>query len=168
MILWINGAYGSGKSTIARALHKKLDKSFLYNPENSGNFIRENVPERMWKDDFQDYPMWRQVNVQMLKYLEKNHDGIIIVPMTIVRKKYYDEVITELRAAGVLLMHIILLANRETLFNRLIARGEETDSWCVEQIDRCVDALNEDIDGIKMDTNNRDVASIVSDIKQLI
>ena len=32
MILWINGAFGSGKSSVAEELSKKVGKSFVYDP----------------------------------------------------------------------------------------------------------------------------------------
>lgn len=44
MIIWINGAFGSGKTQTAYELHRRLDGSYVYDPENAGYFIRENLP----------------------------------------------------------------------------------------------------------------------------
>lgn len=33
MIIWVNGAFGSGKSTIAEMLKSKIENSHLYDPE---------------------------------------------------------------------------------------------------------------------------------------
>jgi len=43
MILWINGAFGSGKTATANKLSRKLPNSFIYDPENVGCFIRQNT-----------------------------------------------------------------------------------------------------------------------------
>lgn len=36
MIIWINGPYGVGKSTLAEALQQKLPNSFLFDAEQIG------------------------------------------------------------------------------------------------------------------------------------
>ena len=55
MIIWINGAFGSGKTTTAIEIERRLKNSFLYDPENIGYFLRRNMPKEIWAvDDFQD------------------------------------------------------------------------------------------------------------------
>ena len=39
MILWINGAFGSGKTTIAQALANSYEKAHVYDPEKVGYFL---------------------------------------------------------------------------------------------------------------------------------
>ncbi len=38
MIIWLNGSFGSGKSTIATRLNNILNKSIIYDPEIIGTF----------------------------------------------------------------------------------------------------------------------------------
>lgn len=45
MIYWINGAYGVGKSTVAETLQKKLAKAHIFDAEEVGNAVRDNLPE---------------------------------------------------------------------------------------------------------------------------
>lgn len=66
MIIWINGAFGSGKTTTAYELHRRLDNSFVYDPENVGYFIRKNSPESFSKGDFQDIELWRKMNYELI------------------------------------------------------------------------------------------------------
>ena len=47
MIIWINGAFGSGKTTCANILQKQLPNAFLYDPEQAGFFIRNQLPESL-------------------------------------------------------------------------------------------------------------------------
>ena len=43
MIIWINGAFGSGKTTCANILQKQLPNAFLYDPEQAGFFYTESI-----------------------------------------------------------------------------------------------------------------------------
>ena len=69
MILWINGAFSAGMTTTAYEILRRIPHSFIYDPENIGYFIRKNAPTTFRKDDFQDIPLWRTMNFEMLKML---------------------------------------------------------------------------------------------------
>jgi len=163
MIIWINGAYGAGKSTIAEELQTQMANSYLYDPENAGNFIRDNLPGALWLDDFQEYPVWRSIQAGMLLELDKRHDGNVIVPMTIVNQTFYREICDTLLSHGVVIKMFLLCASADVLHERLIRRGERADSWCVAQINRCVHAL-ETFPGIPIGTNHKDPDDIVQEI----
>lgn len=62
MIIWIRGAYGVGKSTLAEALAKKMT-AIVYDAEEVGNAVRGNYPGEphgvIFEDDLLlhiDYP----------------------------------------------------------------------------------------------------------------
>ncbi len=69
MIIWLNGAFGAGKTTAACELHRRLPDSFVYDPENIGYFLRKNTPPQCGRPDFQDIPLWRGFNYEALKLL---------------------------------------------------------------------------------------------------
>ena len=167
MILWINGAFGAGKTTAAFELHRRIPASFVYDPENVGYFIRKNSPSALSQGDFQDIPLWRQMNVEMLKLLSSTHDGLIIVPMTLVNRKYYDEIITTLIDCGIHVEHCILYASKATLIKRLNKRLERGESWAKQQIDRCIDAFDTVITDTKIMTDDKSVDEIVEQIARL-
>ncbi|GAB3806074.1 hypothetical protein GCM10028868_34940 [Virgibacillus kimchii] len=52
MILWINGTFGAGKSTVAYELHKRVKNSIVYDPERFGYVLMKNVLKEISKDDF--------------------------------------------------------------------------------------------------------------------
>lgn len=93
MIIWLNGAFGAGKTQTAYTLQRRMRGAYVYDPENAGYFIRQNIPPPVHEADFQDYPMWRAFNLEMLRYIARRYAGDIIVPMTITNKMYYDEMI---------------------------------------------------------------------------
>ena len=75
MILWINGALGSGKTTCAKLLEKQLPHAFLYDPEQAGFFIRDQLPESLQQPDVDVRHLILEANRQMLvKRLNKRFD----------------------------------------------------------------------------------------------
>jgi hypothetical protein len=164
LIIWINGAFGVGKTETAYELHRRLPNSFVYDPENVGYYIRANIPDVMTKEDFQDHYLWREINYSMLKYIAKEYSGTIIVPMTIIKPDYWMEVGGNLVNEGFEVHHFTLCASRETLLKRLDGRGEGNDSWAVQQIDRCITGLNKDIFKEHVDTNNLTTLEVVERI----
>lgn len=152
MIIWLNGAFGAGKTQTACELHRRLPHSYVYDPENAGFFIRDNLPAGLGLDDFQDFPMWRSFNLEMLDYSAARYDSHIIVPMTITRRAYYDEIVGAL-AQRHEVRHIILRAGRDTLRRRLASRLERPGSWGHQQIDRCLRAFETEITEECLDTD---------------
>ena len=136
MLLWLNGAFGAGKTSVAEALCRRLPGAFLYDPENAGQFLRQNLPGSLcpW-ENFQDDPLWRQFNGALLGRLAREYSGPVVVPMTVTEPKYWAELTAlvppkDLRA-------FVLWAEPETLLSRLRGRGEAPDAWPVGQIGRC-------------------------------
>lgn len=146
MILWINGAFGSGKTTTAYELHRRLKPlSYVYDPENVGYFLRKNEPIWLQQPNFQDEPLWRKFNFEMLSYLAECFDGVIIVPMTVINPTYYQEIIGRLRKKGIRVDHYVLGASQTTLLKRLRRRLESKHSWAAQQIPLCLKALQNPI-----------------------
>ena len=46
MLIWLNGAFGVGKTQTAHELHRRLPDSFIYDPEQAGYFMREKIYRR--------------------------------------------------------------------------------------------------------------------------
>lgn len=164
MIIWLNGAFGAGKTTCAFELRRRLPGSFVYDPENIGYFIRKHVPQPLIKPDFQHYRQWRSFNYDMLKYIADSYEGVIIVPMTVTDRAYYDEMVQRLIDGGVTVKHYILYADRETIVKRLNKRLERGETWAKLQIDRCLHAFGQHITEEKIMTDNRSIDSIVEEI----
>lgn len=166
MLIWINGAFGAGKTQAAYELQRRLPNSFVYDPEKIGFFLQKHIPPSIRTDDFQDYSMWRTFNLDILTYCLRHYAGPVIVPMTVADRQYYSEII------GVLskrfeVRHIILCAKRETLLRRLASRFETPRSWAAQQIDRCIKAFDEDITEYRIDTDDMNVRQVVDAIASL-
>lgn len=166
MIIWINGAFGAGKTQAAYELQRRLPGSFVYDPENVGFFLQKSIPKSIQIDDFQDYPMWRTFNLDILNYCLQHYAGPIIVPMTVTNRQYYDEMISVLSKRDEV-RHIILYAKRKTLLRRLASRLETPRSWAAQQIDRCIKAFDEDITEYRIDTDEMSIDQVVEKIASL-
>ena len=164
MIIWLNGAFGSGKTTCAFELNRRLPNSFVYDPENIGYFIRNNTPKEIHKSNFQDHGQWRLFNYEMLKYISTEYLGIIIVPMTINNYQYYEEVIQRLIDDGITLKHYILYADKEIILKRLNKRLERGETWAKSQIDCCIEVFDTEITEEKIITDNRNIDYVVEEI----
>ncbi len=164
MIIWLNGSFGVGKSTIAENLKSKLENAIIYDPEKIGEFLFNVMPEK--KADFQDYELWRILNLEILKNLSTNYDTII-VPMTITNEKYYDEIIGNLRNNNIVVQDFILIATKNSIVERLDKRRNSTQ-WAYEQVDKCIKTFDKNFKGYRIDTNNSTIEVICFKILDIL
>ena len=119
MIIWINGGFGAGKTTLAGELHRRLPDAVVYNPEDVGLML--------WKwmrpnGDFQHLPSWRELAVATALSLRRHHADTLIVPMSLIRDAYRAEILGGLADAGEEVLHVFLEADAGVLRERLNAR----------------------------------------------
>ena len=166
-ICWINGAFGVGKTTAAKALEKQWPGSYRFDPEQIGFMLRKVVPAKCLTGDFQDLKLWRELTVTTLADLARSCKGPIIVPMTLVNQQYFDEIVGELRRRGLDVHHFALVASRATLHKRIRGRLllPHAKRWVRAQVERCVTALESPAFAVHIQTDNRSVAEVVSEIR---
>jgi gluconate kinase len=148
MLIWINGAFGSGKTLIAHGLQRRLRHAEVTDPELLGFALHKMLPASA-RHDFQDLPQWRSGVLATLIQADAACNGQVIVPMSIVRDDYFDQIVGGLRSSGVDVRHYALTAARDTIHKRLERRSPyltgkalgRDETWAIQQIDRCVTAL---------------------------
>lgn len=168
VIIWLNGAFGSGKTQTAAALARRMCDAHVADPELVGHAIHRMLPPAQ-RDDFQDRPQWRSAVAETLAQADRDAVGPIIVPMTLVSPKYFDEIVGTLRRAMVDLRHVTLSASPETLHRRLGGRTPAIasrllgidESWAIAQIPRCTSALADPMFGAHVDTDDRSLDEVV-------
>ena len=154
MIIWLNGPFGVGKTTLANLLHQEIPNSILYDPELLGDFFQENLPKAVCPEDFQDYPIWRQISVQIIRDLATKTGQVNIVPMTVFKKEYYQEIIEQELREDMCVQHYTLVAENETILYRLDKRTQENNNWALKHLDNCLQAFEDQIPGQKIDTDS--------------
>ncbi|MGW0121767.1 NUDIX domain-containing protein [Streptomyces sp. NPDC003327] len=126
MIVWINGAFGAGKTTTARELVDLIPHSTVYDPELTGGALSALLPAKRLAevDDFQDLPVWRRMVVDTAAALLAEVGGVLVVPMTLLRQEYRDEIFGGLAARRIEVRHIHLAPEETILRQRIDGRAE--------------------------------------------
>jgi predicted kinase len=140
LVVWINGAFGVGKTAVADELVGSLPDAVLFDPEALGVMLRAVVPVDEQTDDFQDIAAWRATTLAAVVSLARSRRGVVVVPMTLVNDQYFDEIVGGVRRAGVRLLHVSLVAPAAVVADRLEARSS-TERWGLDRVDACVAAL---------------------------
>jgi len=151
MIVWINGAFGCGKTTLAEELHRRLPDALPFDPEYVGYILIKWAPPAA-SGDFQDIPLWRKLVAEFAVGLAGDYGRPLIVPMTLVNASYRDEIFGAISKAGHSLLHVFLDVPAAELRRRidaqvLIEDNPEADAearrFRLGNVDRCVVARDE-------------------------
>jgi len=121
MIVWINGAFGSGKTTLAEELQQQLPGAMLFDPEYVGYVLVRWVPAPE-SGDFQDIPLWRKLVAEFAIGLRAEYHRTLIVPMTLVNPQYRDEIFGLLGKAGETIQEVFLDVPAAELNRRIDAQ----------------------------------------------
>ena len=124
MIVWLNGAFGVGKTTTARELSPLLPKARVHDPEVLG-WVLQHTVGRLQRGDFQHLASWRRGTALLTRWASRN-DATVIVPMSVLRPDYLDGILGDLRAHGHTVHHFLLDATTPALHTR-ITDGDAND-----------------------------------------
>lgn len=147
MIIWINGGFGAGKSTLAEELRRRLPDAVLYDPEYVGYILREWVP--VPTGDFQDLPSWRELVIETALALRRHHADTLIVPMSLLNDDYARQILGGLAERGERVLHVFLDLDPEVLRQRNADRVFHPDNpeadqsareFCLRNLDRAAAA----------------------------
>jgi 8-oxo-dGTP pyrophosphatase MutT (NUDIX family) len=129
VIVWINGAFSAGKTSAARELLDLIPNSTLYDPELIGAGLDLLLPQKRLAEvgDFQDLPIWRRLVVDTAAALLSEVGGVLVVPMTLLRQEYRDEIFGGLAARRIPVRHV-LLTTEETILRERISLREECEN----------------------------------------
>ena len=141
-IIWLNGAFGVGKTTVTARLADRIPGARIADPERIGWVVRRTF----WRGvDYQDVDLWRRLTVRQVT--RSAAKGPTIVPMTVVRREVLDHI-----AAGA--RRFVLMAPRATIVTRIDGSDEAVD-WRLGNLDRCLAAFEDPAFGEHIDTEDR-------------
>ncbi len=153
VIIWLNGGFGAGKTTLAEELHRRIPDAIVYDPEQVGlmlwKFTRPN-------GDFQDLPSWRELVVATALSLRRHHAETLIVPMSLIRDAYQAEILGGLADAGEEALHVFLDVDADVLRRRINTRApvstnprvdQSAREFCLGKVNAAVDAAARQPDG---------------------
>ena len=157
MILLLNGAFGIGKTTVARLLVKKLDRAVLFDPEWIG------IPlQRLTRvTDFQDLRTWRRLTVLGLRLTRLFYRNVI-VPMAFSNVEYLREIREGASRFDSRVLHVCLVAPLEVVHARLRERGAE--EWAYRRAAECCLVHGSDEFVVQIETSGRSPVEIVEEL----
>ena len=138
MIIWLNGTFGVGKTSTAQRLAAMVPDSRVFDPETVGQMLRGALTDRP-VGDFQDWAAWRPLVAASLIEIARMTGQHIIAPQTVLKREYFDQILTQLRAADLDTFHVLLDAADAVLRNR-IETSDEAREWRLTHLDEYQDA----------------------------
>ena len=94
-------------------------------------------------------------------------DGVVIVPMTVARHEYFEEVIAAV-GRRVRLDHFTLVASRETILRRESERADDTGDWAQKTVAWVLPALADSRFAAHIDVETQTAQEVANDIMRRI
>ena len=135
MILWINGTFGAGKTSTAHELVQLLPHARIYDPEQVGYMLRHVRTEPT--DDFQHWPPWRQLVVETAAQVHRDVGGVLVTPMTLLRRDDLREIFDGLASHDLEVRHVLVHADPDELARRIDhdqGLPEQTRRWRLDHL----------------------------------
>ncbi len=133
MILWINGAFGVGKTTTASLVRERERTWRLFDPEWVGSMLRANLGE-LGFDDFQDLVPWRFLVPVVASEIASLTGDPLLAVQTVLVETYWAELRGGLAKRNLDVFHVVLDADVTEALPR--ACHVELDWGHVPQVER--------------------------------
>lgn len=169
MIVWINGPFGVGKTTLTKELCRRDPRARAFDPERIGWILQRTVG-LLKPGDYQDLPAWRSATVKAAAWQSRGADPLI-VPMTLLRDPMLREIVDGLRARGHEVRHLLLDASAPVLIERV--ENDEDDGpqeWRLEQLGAYLTArhdLRRRVDAV-LDTDDLEADEVADEAEAII
>ena len=140
MVIFINGSFGIGKTTVSRILRERLPHSTIYDPEPIGVVLL--TLARLWPsaarvDDFQDLRVWSSVSLHAIGLI-RSVRRIVIVPMAFSNVSYLQRFLSYMRSRDSATFHFCLTAPLAVVRERLAAREVRgATAWQIRRSEEC-------------------------------
>ena len=154
VIIWLNGAFGVGKTTTAALLTQKSGRLRVFDPESVGYMLRPNLTDYP-VTDFQQWNPWRVLTPIVADELIRFSGQSLVAPQTVLEEVYWDELMLGLSERGHGVLHVLLEADEPTMRSRIEADDDlavarqwrldhlpnyaESRSWIARRADLTVD-----------------------------
>ena len=143
MLLWLNGTFGAGKTTTARAVVARSESLRIFDAEHVGYMLMANL-QGIEVSDFQDLSAWRKLVPIVARQLEVASGQQLVVVQTVLNRGYWAELRAGLAEEGIDVLHVVLDIERQELVRRI--ESDENDpgamQWRLDHVQTFEDSRN--------------------------
>lgn len=101
MIIWLNGPFGAGKTTVTAAMLRAHPDLVEFDTELLGYALRPALSRVQPVEDFQEWPAWRNLVITALTDISLAVDRDVVVPQSVLIEGIWDEITGALSERGV-------------------------------------------------------------------
>jgi hypothetical protein len=166
VILLLNGAFGSGKTTVARLVVRRLRRAVLFDPELIGVALQRSA--RLFGrcvDDFQDLRIWRRLTIGALRVMHWFWPNVIM-PMAFSNAAYLQEIREGIGGFEPRVFHFCLIAPIDVIHERLQRRNVNPAdaAWQLRRAAECCEAHQQQKFATQVLTMDRDTIDVANEI----
>lgn len=135
MIVWIDGAFGVGKTTTAQLIVGRSIKWRLFDPEDVGHMLVANLKDLDFAD-FQDLAPWRSLVPRVAHEISTLTGESLLIVQTVLVAEHWDELQRGFAGVGRNVFHVVLDAGPDTLRSRITSDRVHRDAegWRLDHI----------------------------------
>ncbi|XAS75616.1 hypothetical protein V3G39_13285 [Dermatophilaceae bacterium Sec6.4] len=106
MIVWLNGTFGVGKTTVATLLTAKDSRLRMFDPEWVGYMVANNLTDHE-VTDFQQLAPWRALTPLVADELMQFTGQHPVAVQSVLTLSYWHEISSGIRALGHGILHVL-------------------------------------------------------------
>lgn len=163
--MWINGTFGVGKTSTAAELVSLVPHAQVFDPEQLGWFLRRTVG-LLRPGDFQHLHSWCRGTIRLIDRTARKVDTVV-VPMSVLRPRHLDELLTGLRSRGHMVRHVLLDAPADVVRARITTDEINTSavSWRTDHL-MTYEAAKPELAtrGFTIDTSTRSARDVAAEL----
>lgn len=118
MIIWLNGAFGAGKTTTATELARITPNARLFDPERVGYLLMKCLEDHDFSD-FQDLPPWRILVPTVTSEIARFTGQHLLAPQAVLHESYWKELQQGLSQHSLDVFHVVLHVDSGALARRI-------------------------------------------------
>jgi shikimate kinase len=124
VIIWLNGAFGAGKTTTARQLAGRLANARHFDGELVGYLLMAALGDHEFSD-FQDLSPWRELVPVITEKIAGFTGQHLITVQTVLREDYWRELAQGFKRTPLDIFHVLLHVDSDVLAERI--KADEVD-----------------------------------------
>ncbi len=135
MIVWLNGAFGVGKTSTGQVLCADESRR-LFDPEIVGYVVAAQLKELEF-DDFQDLALWRSLVPLVAEQIHNFTGTDLVAVQSVLNEDYWNEIKAGVAATGMRLVHVLLDCEEGELRRRIESDQQEAQArqWRLDHLE---------------------------------